>query len=102
MFFARSPRREEEEGEQLTGDNNNTGEQTESGSAPRAYGATYEECCTSRSDYTTDINENKVQLNKNEYFSRPAAQGGLHRDSQGFTGTFPESFVKIGHRLGVF
>ena len=46
-------RREEEEGEQLTGDNNNTGERTESGSVPRMYGATYEECCTSRSDYTT-------------------------------------------------
>ena len=23
------------------------------------------------------------KMNKNEYFSRPAAQGGLHRDSQG-------------------
>ena len=53
MFFARSPRREEEEGEQLTGDNNKTGERTESGSVPRVYGTTYEKCCTSRSDYTT-------------------------------------------------
>ena len=41
-------------------------------------------------------------LNKNENFSRPAAQGGLHRDSQGstlkdgFTGAFQFSnFLKI-------
>ena len=79
--------------------------------------------------------------NKNENFSRPAAQGGLHRDSQGSSlkdrdslwvsdfsefwksyevnssqikklfkqksfllapGCTPESFVKIGPRLGVF
>ena len=31
--------------------------------------------------------------NKNENFSRPAAQGGLHRDSQGFTWIIPEGLI---------
>ena len=33
------------------------------------------------------------QVNKNENFSRPAAQGGLHRDSQGFTWIIPEGLI---------